>query len=87
MHYQLNVALRKLLGIILTCSLGLSPIPVLGQNPVSGAFEGRVTDKRTGKPIVAATVQFINKRTGVRKAQVTDADGGGLVLQLHQFIQ
>jgi hypothetical protein len=49
--------------------------PIKAQDTVTGAFEGRITDKRTGAPIAGASVQFINQGTGVPIAKRTNQDG------------
>jgi hypothetical protein len=49
--------------------------PSLAQDPVTGAFEGRITNSQTGAPIAGAAVQFINQSSGVPNARRTDADG------------
>lgn len=45
------------------------------QDTVTGAFEGRITNSRTGAPIAGASIQFINQSTGVPIAKRTDSDG------------
>src|SRR5205085_6339046 len=45
------------------------------QDTVTGAFEGTVTDSRTGAPIARARVEFTNRQTGVTLAKLTDSQG------------
>ena len=45
------------------------------QDTLTGAFEGTVTDARTGQPIARARVEFINQQTGVAVTKLTDSRG------------
>ncbi|HVF57923.1 MAG TPA: TonB-dependent receptor [Pyrinomonadaceae bacterium] len=45
------------------------------QDTVTGAFEGTVRDSRTGAPIAGATVEFVNRQTGIAVAKRTDSQG------------
>jgi hypothetical protein len=45
------------------------------QDPVTGAFEGTVTNSRTGAIVAGAVVQFINTATEVPVAKRADAQG------------
>ena len=45
------------------------------QNTVTGAFEGTVTNSRTGARIEAASVQIINQANGIMVRRRTDAQG------------
>jgi hypothetical protein len=45
------------------------------QDTVTGAFEGTVTDSRTGSPIARARVEFISQQTGVSIVKLTDSQG------------
>lgn len=47
----------------------------LGQNTVTGAFEGTVTDSITGQPIVGATAEITNVETNIAVTKLTDARG------------
>src|ERR1700738_862325 len=58
--------------LVLFC---LTPKSVRAQDYVTGAFEGHVTDNVTGADIPGATVQIVNKETGVPVAKQTDAQG------------
>jgi hypothetical protein len=51
------------------------PPTVTAQDTVTGAFEGTVTDSRTGSPISRARVEFINQQTGVSIVKLTDSQG------------
>ncbi|HVF66197.1 MAG TPA: TonB-dependent receptor, partial [Pyrinomonadaceae bacterium] len=45
------------------------------QDTLTGAFEGTVTDARTGQPVARARVEFINRQTGVAVTKLTDSRG------------
>ena len=45
------------------------------QDTLTGAFEGTVTDARTGQPIARASVTFTNQQTGVAVTKLTDSRG------------
>src|SRR5215207_1690409 len=45
------------------------------QDTLTGAFEGTVTDARTGQPVARARVEFINQQTGVAVTKLTDSRG------------
>src|ERR1051325_2856208 len=45
------------------------------QDTVTGAFEGTVTDGRTGRPIARARVEFVNQQTGVVVTKLSDSQG------------
>jgi hypothetical protein len=45
------------------------------QDTLTGAFEGTVTDSRTGQPIARARIEFINQQTGVAVTKLTDSRG------------
>jgi hypothetical protein len=45
------------------------------QDTLTGAFEGTVTDGRTGQPISRARVEFINRQTGVAVTKLSDSRG------------
>jgi hypothetical protein len=58
--------LHQSLSILLLAVMCLAPLSrAIGQDPVTGAFEGQVTDSVTGNPVPGATVQIINKDTQV----------------------
>jgi hypothetical protein len=48
---------------------------VTAQDTVTGAFEGTVTDSRTGRPIARARIEFTNQQTNVTVAKLTDSQG------------
>src|SRR6201988_1399966 len=48
---------------------------VLAQDTVTGAFEGTVSNNKTGAPIKGADVQIINQQTGITISLRTDSDG------------
>src|SRR5215212_10967759 len=45
------------------------------QDTLTGAFEGTVTDARTGQPVARARVEFVNQQTGVSVTKLTDSRG------------
>jgi hypothetical protein len=45
------------------------------QDTLTGAFEGTITDSRTGQPIARARVEFINQQTGVAVTKLSDSQG------------
>jgi Carboxypeptidase regulatory-like domain len=73
---------RRILTWLLTAAIlclgfaNLAPFsPVSAQDPVTGAFRASITDSATSAPIPGATVQFINRLTGVPIAKRTNARG------------
>src|SRR5262245_32241022 len=46
-----------------------------GQDTVTGAFEGTVTNTLTGDPVEGARAEIINIRTGITVIKTTDARG------------
>ncbi len=70
--------LRRVFAALLSLLMTLMPVAsaVAGtQDPVTGAFEGTVTNSQTGAAIAGAVVQFINTVTEVPVAKRTDAQG------------
>jgi hypothetical protein len=70
--------LRRAFAAFLSLFLTLTPVaPALAgtQDPVTGAFEGTVSNSQTGAAIAGAVVQFINTVTEVPVAKRTDAQG------------
>src|SRR5687767_4324170 len=63
------------LALIAVLSLPSSRLATAAQDTVTGAFEGTVTDSRTGAAIARATVEFINQQTGVRLVKISDSRG------------
>lgn len=59
----------------ITLLLLLLPGVALGQNTVTGAFEGTVTNKSTNAPVSGAIVRFTNQLTGIPAARRSDAQG------------
>jgi hypothetical protein len=45
------------------------------QDTLTGAFEGTITDSRTGQPIARARVEFTNQQTGVAVTKLSDSQG------------
>ncbi len=70
--YRLRSVISLLLVGWLSCAPALATIP---QDPVTGAFEGHVTNLQTNAPIPGAVVQFINQTTEVPVARRADAQG------------
>src|SRR5262249_49072224 len=70
--------LRRAFAALLSLFMTFAPAaPALAglQDPVTGAFEGTVTNSQSGAPITGAVVQFINTVTEVPVAKRTDAQG------------
>jgi len=51
------------------------PYTSAAQDTVTGAFEGTVTDSRTGQPIARARIEFVNQQTGVALTKLSDSQG------------
>jgi hypothetical protein len=67
---------RKLASVtLLTVCWFLIGQTVLAQDTVTGAFEGTVSNSKTGAPIKGADVQIINQQTGIAISLRTDSDG------------
>src|SRR5215813_12244929 len=60
-------------ALFLMLTLGFSS--ALGQDTVTGAFEGAVTNSLTGDPVVGAQAEILNVETGVTITKITDARG------------
>ncbi|PYT05317.1 MAG: hypothetical protein DMF65_00500, partial [Acidobacteria bacterium] len=45
------------------------------QDTVTGAFEGSVTDSRTGQPVARARIEFTNQQTRVTVTKLSDSQG------------
>src|SRR5437588_6530478 len=58
--------------LVLNCCISL---PALGQDTVTGAFEGTVTNSDTGEVIAGATAVIINQQTGQTYPKTSDARG------------
>ncbi len=71
--------LSRALALVAFAALVLLPSSHLAaaaaQDTVTGAFEGTVTDSRTGAAIARASVEFINQQTGVRVVKLSDSRG------------
>lgn len=68
--------IRGVVAVVLSALLGITfAVAISAQDTVTGAFDGLVTDSRTGNPIAQATVQIINRYTQVPVAKRTDAQG------------
>jgi hypothetical protein len=79
---RVSSRLARLLVTLLAFTLTLTPVaPAFGatQDPVTGAFEGTVTDRTNGNAIPNAVIQFINQTTQVPVAK--RSDGGGKFYQ------
>ncbi|MGE0884002.1 MAG: carboxypeptidase regulatory-like domain-containing protein [Blastocatellales bacterium] len=55
--------------------LSINSVIVLGQDTVTGAFEGTVMDSVTGQPIIGATAEITNVETNIAVTKLTDARG------------
>jgi hypothetical protein len=66
---------RRLLVLSPLLCLFLGGDPVFAQDTVTGAFEGTVSNSKTGTPIKDADVQIINQQTGLTISLRTDSDG------------
>src|SRR5919199_6968281 len=53
----------------------LAPAPARAQDTVTGAFEGTVSDSRTGARIPGALAEIVNQATGVSPRRRCDAQG------------
>ena len=74
---------RVLISLLVVCVVLLVFVESKGQDTVTGAFEGIVSDSRTGLPLKSATVEIINQQTGVAFNLRTDYRGSffqGLLL-------
>jgi hypothetical protein len=67
----------SLTAFLMSCLVALSPLTSLAatQDPVTGAFEGTVSDVQTGQAIPGAVIQFVNTVTEVPVAKRSDAEG------------
>ncbi|HEX8456636.1 MAG TPA: hypothetical protein VF656_04875, partial [Pyrinomonadaceae bacterium] len=70
---SLFVAWFLLLGIV--APTGITVRLAHAQDTVTGAFEGTVTNSRTGAVIAGAAVQIINQQTGQIIPKTSDARG------------
>src|SRR5947209_11581773 len=73
---RLNPILRALVACLLAAVI-LCPVAHVAsaQDTVTGAFEGSVTDSRTGQPIARARIEFTNQQTRVTVAKLSDSQG------------
>src|SRR5256714_6316717 len=73
---RLNPILRALVACLLAAVI-LCPVAHVAsaQDTVTGAFEGSVTDSRTGTPIARARIEFTNQQTRVTVAKLSDSQG------------
>jgi Carboxypeptidase regulatory-like domain len=62
-------------ALLISLLLSLLPISTSGQNTVTGAFEGVVTNSLTKEPISGAIIRFTNQLTGIPAARRSDAQG------------
>jgi Carboxypeptidase regulatory-like domain/TonB-dependent Receptor Plug Domain len=63
--------LLLLTAILIVCSAHVTS----GQDTVTGAFLGTVTDRLTGDPIQGAAVEILNEQTGLSIRKTTDSEG------------
>lgn len=77
MLLQPTVSSRRLLiyALSLAALVLCAATGARAQDTVTGAFEGTVTNSRTGAPIAGAAVQFINQLSEVPVAKRTDSQG------------
>ncbi|MDQ3747144.1 MAG: carboxypeptidase-like regulatory domain-containing protein, partial [Acidobacteriota bacterium] len=72
-------SLPRTLAVAFLAMLVAFPLPrrasAAAQDTVTGAFEGTVTDSRTGQPIARARVEFTNQQTGVALFKLSDSQG------------
>ena len=62
-------------GLVFAISLCLSVAAATGQDTVTGAFQGDVSNNRTTDPVPGAVVQITNVQTGVVYRLTTDSKG------------
>src|SRR5215813_6903959 len=65
---------RVLIPVVILLSFAFV-CPATAQDTITGAFQGWVTDSRTGNPIVGAEAKITNIRTGISYTRRTDAHG------------
>ena len=65
---------RSSVLLLILCWFVVGP-PVAAQDTVTGAFEGQVSNNKTGAPIKDADVQIINQQTGIVISLRTDSEG------------
>src|ERR1700746_1834662 len=61
-------------GVVLIFSF-LYSFPAHGPDTLTGAFEGIISDSQTGAAIEGASIQIINKQTGLIIEKTTDSRG------------
>ncbi len=66
-----NIIMSSVVVILLT----ISNHQINAQDTVTGAFEGRVVNQQTGKPLKAVSVRIINEITKVNYKVLTDEKG------------
>jgi hypothetical protein len=67
---------HKHLSVALCLLMAFAPFaPISAQDPVTGAFQGQVTDIKTRSPIANASVRFINQVTKIPLVKRTGSDG------------
>ncbi|HYO64328.1 MAG TPA: carboxypeptidase-like regulatory domain-containing protein [Pyrinomonadaceae bacterium] len=72
-RWAASVALS--LALLFLPALPAAKAKAKGQDPVTGAFSGQVTDVNTGRPITRARVEITNVDTGAKYVRVTNASG------------
>src|SRR2546421_8763401 len=76
MFPRLNSLSRALAACLLALVIFCPPARLVSaQDTVTGAFEGSVTDSRTGQPVARARIEFTNQQTGVALTKLTDSQG------------
>src|SRR5436305_14342461 len=77
MFFRITPIRRALAAVVLAANFvfPFAPHAASAQDTVTGAFEGTVTDSRTGAPIARARIEFINQQTGVTLTKLSDSQG------------
>lgn len=74
LYSQPYFTFSRLLKFCLSLLIAL-PVPLVAQDPVTGAFRGTVTDRVTNRPIAGATVEITSALTQASVIIRTDAQG------------
>ncbi len=73
--FRLFIPPIRTAGLIFAISLCLSVAGAMGQDTVTGAFQGDVSNNRTTDPVPGAIVKITNVQTGVVYSLTTDSKG------------